>query len=233
MWDHVRGSFEQSLQRIATAVGAFLPGLVAFIAVVLVAFALAWLARAFLQRLLTGIRFDELIHHWGFASTAEWPTLLRPSSLTARLGFWLVLFAGFMLGLTVFDAAAATALAYRVLGYLPDVIAAAVLFVAGLFLARFLERSVLVSAVNMQLKSARLLSLGVKWLIIILAAAIAMQHLGVGGILVTISFSILFGGIVLALALAVGLGSREAVSRTLEKKMGQEETSVESEVRHL
>jgi hypothetical protein len=42
------------------------------------------------------------------------------------------------------------------------------------------------------------------------------DHLQIGGHVVELAFGILFGGIVLTLALAVGLGSRDLVSRSLE-----------------
>jgi hypothetical protein len=43
-----------------------------------------------------------------------------------------------------------------------------------------------------------------------------LDHLEIGGAIVELAFGILFGGIVLTLALAVGLGSRDLVSRSLE-----------------
>jgi len=46
----------------------------------------------------------------------------------------------------------------------------------------------------------------------------ALNHLSIGGAILTLAFAILFGGIVLALALAVGLGSKDAVSRTWERR---------------
>ena len=92
--------------------------------------------------------------------------------------------------------------------YLPDVLAAIVVLVAGTIIARFLARSVLIGAVNMNLQYARLLSVGVKWLVTVLAVTIAIEHLGIGGGIIRLAFGILFGGIVLALALAVGLGPR-------------------------
>ncbi len=234
MWESIKSSFEESLRRIATAIAGFLPGLIAFLVIVILALVLAGIVRSLVRRLLTGVGFDQRLQRWGFTTAAEWAPAQSPSLLLARLGFWLVLLAGFLLGLTVFETTAATALALRVLGYLPQVIAAAAIFVVGLFIARFLERNVLVSAVNMQIHSARLLSLGVKWLVMVLAAAMALQHLGIGGSLVTISFSILFGGIVLALSLAVGLGSREMVSKTLEKQIRKEKKpEVENEISHM
>jgi hypothetical protein len=44
-----------------------------------------------------------------------------------------------------------------------------------------------------------------------------LDHLQIGGAVVELAFGILFGGIVLTLSLAVGLGSRDIVSRSLER----------------
>jgi hypothetical protein len=102
------------------------------------------------------------------------------------------------------------------LPYLTQAIGAILLLFVGNLVARFLARSVLIGAVNAQLQYARFLSLGVKWLVLVLAAAMALDHLQIGGKVVELAFGILFGGIVLTLALAVGLGSRDLVSRSLE-----------------
>jgi len=91
------------------------------------------------------------------------------------------------------------------------------LLIVGTVIARFLERSVLIGAVNAKLQYARILSLGIKWLVLVLTAAMVLDHLQIGGGVVELAFGILFGGIVLTLALAVGLGSRDIVSRSLER----------------
>ena len=104
------------------------------------------------------------------------------------------------------------------LGYIPNVVGAVVLLMLGNVIARFLSRSVLIGAVNMNLHYARLLSLGIKWLVLVLTAAMVLDHLSIGAAIVDLAFGILFGGIVLALALAVGLGSRDLVSRSLERE---------------
>ncbi len=236
MWEPIRSSFEASARRIASAIAAFLPGLVALVAIVVISLVVAAAVRGAVRRVLVGVGFDRWAHRWGLAPAGDWAASTRPSAFVAGVAFWLLLLAGFLLGLNVFDASAASALAYRAIAYLPEVVAAAVILVVGLVASRFLERNVLISAVNMQIQSARLLSLGVKWLVWVLAVAMALQHLGIGGPLVTISFSILFGGIVLALALAIGLGSRDVVSKTLEKQIRKEKeqrAEVEDEVHHL
>ena len=44
-----------------------------------------------------------------------------------------------------------------------------------------------------------------------------LDHLQIGGAIVELAFGILFGGIVLTLSLAIGLGSRDLVTRSLER----------------
>ena len=58
----------------------------------------------------------------------------------------------------------------------------------------------------------------VKWLVVLFAVAMALNHLKIGGAILQLAFGILFGGIVLAMALAVGLGSKDLVSRSWERQ---------------
>ena len=56
-----------------------------------------------------------------------------------------------------------------------------------------------------------------RWAIIIFAVTIALVQLGIAPLLVTTTFNIILGGIVLALALAFGLGGKDAAARYLEE----------------
>ncbi len=126
---------------------------------------------------------------------------------------------GFFIGISAFDAAypGDSQISLYIIPYLTHSIGAILLLIAGTLIARFLERSVLIGAVNAKLQYARFLSLGIKWLVLVLTAAMVLDHLQIGGAVVELAFGILFGGIVLTLALAVGLGSRDIVSRSLER----------------
>ena len=59
------------------------------------------------------------------------------------------------------------------------------------------------------------------------------RHLGIGGQIMQLGFAILFGGIVLTLALAVGLGSKDMVSRTWERQADKTEKEPEEQFHHL
>jgi hypothetical protein len=232
MWDQIHAVLSQSLNRIITGVANFLPGLLAFLMILLFTIALVAIFRFALRRFLRRIDFDERVVRWGFPDLAEWAPGRSPSLIVIRVVSWTIFLVGFLAGISALDATMPSMLVVRLFAYIPNVFAALIVLGVGVFAARFLARSVLISAVNMKLQSARLISLGVKWLVLVLAGAMALQHLGIGGSIVTLSFGILFGGIVLAVALAVGLGSKDMVSRSWEQQR-QAEKEREEHVHHL
>jgi mechanosensitive ion channel-like protein len=234
MWTEANGILKQAAVRIATRFANALPGLIALALAVVVAIALAWTARAMIRRSLRGIGFDKRMERSGLAGLSEWLPVQSPTQLIAGLAYWCIILVGLLVGLSALDPDVTSLLIVRLFAYVPNAFAAVLIVVAGVFIARFLARGVLISAVNMQVQAARLLSLGVKWLVMVVSGAMAMQHLGIGGQIVSLSFGILFGGIVLALALAVGLGSKEIVSRSLERQAGKsDEEEPEEHFHHL
>jgi hypothetical protein len=234
MWNQVQQSLYDSIARVMTKVAVLLPGMLAFaLAVLLFALigaGLAWIT----ARILIAARLDERLNR-GRAALAEWSPRQTPSKIASRIVFWAFVVAGVLVGLSAFEAAASeTGFARYAFAYVPHIVSAAVLLLLGNIVARFLSRSVLISAVNMNLQYARLLAAGVKWLVLVLTAAMVLDHLAIGGEIVDLGFGILFGGIVLALALAVGLGSRDLVSRSLEQReQVRPETQAEENLRHF
>jgi hypothetical protein len=233
MWEQIEQALNQSMVRLLSRIASLLPGFVALVVAVLVSIAIAALIAWLLRRFLHGIDFDERLPAWGFPGVVEWSPSRSPSLLVIRTISWIIVLIGFLMGLAAFDANLISALVVRLFTYLPNVLAAVLVLLFGNIIARFLARHVLIGAVNMNLQYARLLSIGVKWLIIVLAVAMALDHLAIGGGIVHLAFGILFGGIVFALALAVGLGSKELVSRSLERESARTATEIEEPFRHL
>lgn len=215
IWHHMSEALHQSIYRVLTLLIAVLPGILAFFVALLLFAAAGVLISWVLRRCLTWAKFDL---RYTRKSGSDWAPSSSPTEIVARASFWICVLLGLVIGVSAFDTsyATGTALPISLLPYLTHAVGAALLLIAGILAARFLARSVLISAVNAQLQYARVLSLGVKWLVLVLTAAMVLDHLEVGGNIVELAFGILFGGIVLTLALAVGLGSRDLVSRSLE-----------------
>ncbi len=233
VWNHMSDALHQSLYRVLSMLIAILPGILAFFVALAVFTVIGMVLSAVLRRGLSAVKFDERMARG--RGNADWTPLTSPTTLVARISFWGCVLLGLIIGVSAFDASYATAatLPISLLPYLTHSVGAILLLIAGNLIARFLARSVLIGAVNAQLQYARFLSLGVKWLVLVLTAAMALDHLEIGGRVVELAFGILFGGIVLTLALAVGLGSRELVSRSLESHVDRTgEHSAEATAAH-
>ena len=215
-WHHMSDALHQSLNRVLSLLIAILPGILAFIVALVVLTLIGMVLSALLRRGLTATKFDE--HLARGRGNVDWAPSTSPTVLIARASFWACVLLGLIIGVSAFDAsyASATIVTNSLLPYLTRVVGAVFLFIAGTLAARYLARSVLIEAVNAQLHYARFLSLGIKWLTLVFTAATVLDHLQIGGHVAVLAFGILFGGIVLTLALAVGLGSRDLVSRSLE-----------------
>lgn len=231
MWAQIDIILRQATTQIADQVAKFLPGLLVALLLVLATILTAILVRALLLRALRGLEFDQWAERVGLATILGWQAT-PPSLSLARLAYWTVLLLGLLVSLTALNATMPSRFALTVFEYLPNVLAALVILVLGTIAAQFLARSTLIGAVNMGMRSARLLSLAVKWLVQLVAVAMTLDHLGIGRHVLLLAFGIIFGGIVLAGALAVGLGARDAVRDAIARQL-REPAQRDDTVNHL
>jgi hypothetical protein len=219
MWAQIDRILREATNQIADQVANFLPGLLVALLLVLATVIVAVLVRALLVRALRGLEFDQWAERTGLVALVGRPVATSPSNSLAQVVYWTILFMGLLVSLTALNATIPSQFALSVFEYIPNLLAGLLIFVVGTIAARFLARSVLIGAVNMGMQSARLLSLGVKWLVQLVAVAMTLDHLGIGRNVLLLAFGILFGGIVLAAALAVGLGARDAVKEALARQL--------------
>jgi Conserved TM helix len=233
MWNQVGHTLSESTASILNRLARFLPGMLALTVAVFFSGLLAWLVALALRRILRGIQFDKRLETSGFIGVTEFSPQQSPTLLISRVVAWSIVFFGFALGLGAFDPTLSSQFTERLFAYLPNVLTAIVVLFLGSIVARYLARTVLIESVNMNVHYARLVSLGTKWLVMVLTIAMALDHLEIGTGIVHLAFGILFGGIVLALALAVGLGSKELVSRSLERESTRAAVDAEEPFQHL
>jgi len=69
--------------------------------------------------------------------------------------------------------------------------------------------------------------------IILLALAMAFEQLGIAKTVIVATFSITLGGVVLALAIAFGLGARDSAKDFIEKRLKKERETKEEDFSHL
>jgi hypothetical protein len=119
----------------------------------------------------------------------------------------------------------------RLFNYLPNLFFAAVIIALGFVLGNFLGRATLIAAVNAGISMARATGNGVKYLVIFISISMALEQLGIGRDTVLISYAVVLSGVVLALAIAFGLGGRDAAKEFIERKLREEERP--DDINHL
>ncbi|MDA8422985.1 MAG: hypothetical protein M0Z89_06595 [Nitrospiraceae bacterium] len=209
----------EPLQELFLRFKAFLPNLLAMLVIVIAGILLARLLRAVFVRFLKAINFDSWSDRMGMT------TLLRKGDLWAKpalaLGaivFWALVIVVLMTGLSALKISAIDQLVAQFFMYLPRVFSAVLILIVGYVLAGFISRAMLIAAVNSGFHYAKLLAEAIRLLLTVLILAMVLEQLQVAPGIVLAAFSIIFGGIVAALAISFGVGGIEAAKRMIERE---------------
>ena len=220
--------FRETMKRLAL----FLPKLMALLTFLVLGLAAAWLVKFLLLRILKAFRFEQLCERLGLAPALGRSGMKQPiSHMIGRLGFWAVFLLFAFMGVDALDLPATANLMSVILGFFPNVLAATLVALAGALLANFSSEAALIAAVNAQIQEARLIANLIRWGILIFTAAMVLTQLGIAKEIVIAAFSITFGGAVLSLAIALGLGGRGIAKAALERRLGRK--TAEDEVSHI
>lgn len=227
-------AFVEPIREFFREVGTLLPHLLAMLVIVVIGFAVAWGVTAAVSRLLRLAGFDQFTGRVGFAQTlSKGGVRETPSQLIGHLLYWVIVLAFLMLGLGALQLPPVDHIVEEVFTYLPHVLVAAIILVGGFILANFLASAALIAAVNAQVAEARLLARGVRLAMMLLTLAMTFEQLGIAKTVILAAFSITFGGVVLALAIAFGLGAKDAAKAFLEKRFKKDSEPKDEEFSHL
>jgi len=218
----------------AARLQAFAPNLVAMVVVLLAGVLLAGAVRVALSLVLPRLGVDRFAERSGIGDVARRAGLARrPSRAIALTAAWVVAAVFVLLAVAALDLRVAVDLVSRAFAWLPHLLVAVAVLLAGGLVAGVARRSVLIAAVNAGLPSARLLASGAHAALVVLFSAMALEEVGLGQRVVLTAFAIFFGGIVLALALAFGLAGKEIARESLERLLRRRPAEDEDGLKHL
>jgi hypothetical protein len=222
----------EPLQEVYANFKTFIPNLMAMIIIIAAGLLLAWAVRRALLKVLKALNFDSWSDRMGFTAAMRKGDFWRkPADAVASAVYWLLLIVILMSGLGALKIHAIDNLVARFFLYLPRVFSAVLILVFGYIVVGFIGRAVLIAAVNSGYRYARLLAEAVRVLLMVLILAMSLEQLQVAPGIVVAAFSIIFGGIILALAISFGVGGIEAARRMIEKE--DEKKEEKRDVEHL
>ena len=220
MNDFISQALLKPLELLGHQVLTVLPNILAMGIILLGGFFTAWVLGFFVERLLRMIGFDHLCDRLGMnAALLRGGVKTDPSRLVGRSLYWTVIVLASITALGALNLAPINQFAQSLLAYVPHLVTAAVILLAGYFLSNFVSRAVLIAAVNAGLPPARLIASCSRWGLQVLAGAMAMEQLGIAQHIVVVGFGITLGGVVLAGAIAFGLGATDLAKQFLERRL--------------
>lgn len=235
MWQTLAAVLGETWRQFVRQTVEVLPNVLASLLFLAVGIGLAVAIGRLALWLFTVAQMDRGATRLGISASMERLGITSVSHLLARLLKWLIVILAFIPALFSLDARLASDLLSRLLLYLPHLLIAVALLLVGAVLSRFFARSVLIAAVNHEIRGARLLAGATRAGIMLVAVAVALEHLGIGRATVLVAFTILFGGLMLTVSLALGLGSQDIVRRWLARLLETDDArrKDETRIRHV
>jgi len=208
----------EPLRVFLALLGHFLPRLVLALAVVAGGWVLAKLARFAITRGLRAFNFTVLTERAGTDGFLKQGGIEADTvDLLGMIVHWSVILLALVVAFNGMGLTYMTDLLTRVVLFMPRLIVALVIIVFGSYFARFMRNSVSAYCRASGIQDAELLGGVAQYAILTFVVLIALDQVQVGGDIVRQSFLIVLAGIVLALAIAFGLGGREWAARTMER----------------
>jgi hypothetical protein len=209
-------------------VGAFLPRMILAIVILIAGWLLAKFLRFVIVRGLKAVNFNVLADRAGIDNFLRQGGIKTDTlSILGVLAYWFVILAALMVAFNSLGLAYVTDLVGRVLLFIPKVIVAVLVLAFGAYFARFVALTVTTYFRNVGLEDADLLGRVTLYAIMVFVVLIALDQVSIGVDIIRQSFLIILSGVVLALAIAFGIGGQKWAAELLEcwrpKKAGGKE----------
>jgi len=205
----------QSVQRALDDLLGFIPTLLGFLILLLIGFLIAKALQKAVAVALEKAGADRALR-----SGASGEVVNRiapdfsPSALIGRVVFWFVFLGALSIAIGSLGITALNDVLADVFAYLPNIIAAILIFIVASAVAGFLAQ--LITRVMGETPSGRLAATAVPALVMAIAIFMILNQLEIATSIVTITYAAVMGALALGMALAFGLGGRDLASRRLE-----------------
>src|SRR5918994_7923833 len=202
-----------SVERGFTVFFAWLPALIGALVILVVGWFVAKAVSKLVWRGLQRAGLDRTLQQGAGGSFVEKVTS-SPSRLVGTLAFWAIMLGTISLAVSVLGIEALTSFVAAIYAYLPNVLAAVLIFLVASALAAgaatFAGRALRGTALG------KIVATAVPVLVMTIATFMILDQLQIAENIVVITYAGLIGAIALGSALAFGLGGRDVASRMLE-----------------
>jgi hypothetical protein len=192
----------------------FLPKLLGFIIVLVIGWVIARVVKAVVTKALEKVGLDRALHS---GTTGQYVDRVAPdtspSRLIGSLAYWFIFLGALAIAVSQLGIAALDNFVAAIGAYLPNIIAAVLIFVVAGAIAAAIGG--LVARTMGDTPTGKVVGSVVPVLVMAIATFMILNQLRIAPEIVTITYAALIGGVFLAMALAFGLGGREVAGQML------------------
>jgi len=212
----------QAMHGISRGFAHFLPRLIVLVIIGFVGWVVAYALKLALRSILRLLKFDKLLENAGASQLLSKAGLPSATEVLIQFAFGVAWLGFILLGVSVLGVFGLQEQIGRFFLFLPRLFVALFILFVGLLAASFFSRAALLAAVNSNLPSPRLLGIAIRSIIIVFVLSMVFEELGVADETMLLAFGIAFGGLMLGLALAFGIGGQDLARQFLEKRFVRE-----------
>lgn len=215
--DSIGNLATESLKTIFQDIISALPGIIGAIIVVIVGWLIIKIISFILRKILKLAKIDKVSDRVNDARLFGDDSNIKIDISKILLGFvkwilWLtfIIVAADVMGLTVISEEIS-----NLLHYLPILLSALVIFMIGMFAAQMIKKALIGVFDSMGVGGSKIISSIAYYMIVIFVLITALNQAGINTEIITSNITLIIGALLLAFALALGLGSREIVGNLL------------------
>lgn len=163
------------------------------------------------------IKLNELLARLGFGRS--------PAFVLGFLVYWLIVLVFLVSAANVVELTVVSELLQKFVLFVPKLIGAVLVLAGGLLLGHFSGEIVLNAATANKIHGAMALSKVIQFVVIVFAAIMALEQIGIDTTILTASIQIILAAVGLGFAIAFGLGGRDVAAemiRSFAQKRGGE-----------
>ena len=207
-----------SLQNLWQGFISFLPTFLGALIIFFVGLVIAAGLGKIVEKLIDALKLDRLLEQLGLGKVLERADVrLHSGRFVGVLIQWFFIIVTLLAVSDILNLLAFSDFLKQVLLYVPNIVIAVLIMLAGVVMATFLAKLVRASVLAAKLHAAYFLGTLTRWSVLVFAFLAALSQLGVAGALVNTLIMGFVAMLAIAGGLAFGLGGRDVAAAWLEK----------------
>lgn len=199
------------------AVSAYLPKLFGALILLVLALVVARIFQGLVVKVLGWLRVDKLLKSKPVSKTLHTADIkVDVIDITGRVVFWSVIAIFALTIADVLQLAAMRDVIREFVGYLPNVLAAALVVTVAVAGSRLIRDVVRASLARMQVDFANGVANVVFYVLMIIGTIMALDQLGFDTTILSNNVTLIVGGIMLAFGIAFGLGGKDTAKKIVD-----------------